>query len=470
MSIPFAWEDDEDQDYESFGSNRPTRRPRPTLVPQPASSPYDGEVGDLDKPGLPIGASVPRRAMSESYDQSGGIGEEPPPPEIAPRLFDPEEGPRPDEPGVPRKPRTALEDLAAHQAFMPQREKPKWWQRVAAGALGGAAGYLNAGGRNRIDVSSGVEGIYSGGYNRDMANWKNEQAGLTTRAKIEAEQAKEAREKEESAAAISSHRAAEARANRPFASPRPVAPPATYEAKLVRDLESPDPAVRANAKAELDQLKAKPARAPGSQQQIIDQLAAAHMAEGDPEEVARDKAVIEYAKQYRTKTEATAAAIPVNAARVGQIGASTASISTGTGIKSRSNEVKRSADKAIADEKTQDPKLAVKNVLDPRFYSDWDQQMRSEVAAEIQRRMDAKKTPKAGGALDTLAEGIRAGTLFTPKGGTAGNEQPVAPTPNANVGPLNVKLKHPQTGEVKRFMLTPQELQEATSKGFIQVQ
>ena len=278
---------------------------------------------------------------------------------------------------------------------MPQREKPKWWQRLAAGALGGAAGYLNAGGRNRIDVEPAIAGIYGGEYNREMGNWQNEQAGLTTRAKIEEQRMEEARKREESAALISYRRAAEARANRPLTPRNPPAPPSTYEAQLVRERESTDPAVRENAQRELDKLKAKSARVPGSQQQIIDQLAAAHMAEGDPEDVARDKAVIEYAKAYRTKTEATAAGIPVDKARVGQIGASTASITTGTGLKSRGAQVKAAADKATADEKKQDPKLAKQNVLDPRFYVDWDQQLRSEVAAEIQRRIDKPKTAGA---------------------------------------------------------------------------
>jgi hypothetical protein len=190
MPSPFVWEGDEDQYDPETGSYR--------TMPKPAGRAV-------------VSFSTPRRVMSESYDQLGGLGEQydpetgsyrtmpsEPTPELptpsGARLFDPEEGPR-DEPGFSpgSKPRTALEDLSAHQGSMPQRQAPKWWQRLAAGALGGAAGYLNAGGRNRIDVDPAIEGIYNGGYNREMGNWQNEQAGLTTRAKIEAEQADDAR-------------------------------------------------------------------------------------------------------------------------------------------------------------------------------------------------------------------------------------------------------------------------------------
>lgn len=54
----------------------------------------------------------------------------------------------------------------------PQQESPKWWQRVAAGAAGGLAGLVNAGGRTHVDPTAAVEGIYGvPEQRRKLSDW-----------------------------------------------------------------------------------------------------------------------------------------------------------------------------------------------------------------------------------------------------------------------------------------------------------
>lgn len=56
----------------------------------------------------------------------------------------------------------------------PVQGKPKMWQRILAGAVGGAAGYVNAGGRVRVDPRGAVEGIYAGNTPFEQEKWDND--------------------------------------------------------------------------------------------------------------------------------------------------------------------------------------------------------------------------------------------------------------------------------------------------------
>lgn len=77
--------------------------------------------------------------------------------------------------------RGAIEKKAAWDQTRPNisDHKPKLWQRLLAGAAGGAAGYVNAGGRVRVDPKA-MESINGSlmrpGYQRDMEAW-GDQAG-----------------------------------------------------------------------------------------------------------------------------------------------------------------------------------------------------------------------------------------------------------------------------------------------------
>jgi len=139
----------------------------------------------------------------DEYDPAVGSYRPPvrrPLPEPTPagaELYDPESGSRALTSFSTPKSRSALEQLGEHQAAIPQTQKPAAWKGILAGALGGAAGYLNAGGRNRIDVEPALEGLRMGDYPRQMQNWQAKERGLEQRAKIEQAQVEEKRKQEE---------------------------------------------------------------------------------------------------------------------------------------------------------------------------------------------------------------------------------------------------------------------------------
>lgn len=77
--------------------------------------------------------------------------------------------------------RGAIEKKAAWDQTRPNisDHKPKLWQRLLAGAAGGAAGYVNAGGRVKVDpkaMQSINDSLMRPGYQRDMEAW-SDQAG-----------------------------------------------------------------------------------------------------------------------------------------------------------------------------------------------------------------------------------------------------------------------------------------------------
>ncbi len=68
--------------------------------------------------------------------------------------------------------RGRLRDINMQQ---PQQPKPKWWQSLAAGAIGGLAGYANAGGQVNINPKAAIGGVLNPGGARRESNWQRKQ-------------------------------------------------------------------------------------------------------------------------------------------------------------------------------------------------------------------------------------------------------------------------------------------------------
>ena len=92
------------------------------------------------------------------------------------------------------------EKLKALEGFRdrPIAGKPKWWQRLAAGAISGAAGYVNAGGRVHVNAGPAVDAIYNGNTPYEQDKWDQEYSRANREAQVEAR---------ENQQAISSYRA-----------------------------------------------------------------------------------------------------------------------------------------------------------------------------------------------------------------------------------------------------------------------
>jgi hypothetical protein len=101
------------------------------------------------------------------------------------------------------------------------------------------------------------EEITDPGYTRDRDSYYEKLAGAKEAATIAEKEARLAADLESERARKASYEAtAEARRASMNQPPKLPAPPSTYEARLVRDLDSPDPAVREAAQKKLDALKA----------------------------------------------------------------------------------------------------------------------------------------------------------------------------------------------------------------------
>lgn len=151
----------------------------------------------------------------------------------------------------------AIDRQRAVEMDRPARPQPKWWQRLAAGAAGAAVGYSKASGHNRdLDVGQVTEGILAPGHRGRLADW----AG-----RVEGARADTGAEKQR-LSTINEIRRIEAEERR--AAGRPTPPPNTYEEKLVRDLSSEDPAIRAAAKDTLHKMKLRDGQ--GDQRIAID--------------------------------------------------------------------------------------------------------------------------------------------------------------------------------------------------------
>ncbi len=70
--------------------------------------------------------------------------------------------------------------LEAAVGAKPKEGQPKWWQRLAAGAAGFGAGYVNADGKNhpQIDASGAVDTIMGGPQKRQrLSDWRDKVSG-----------------------------------------------------------------------------------------------------------------------------------------------------------------------------------------------------------------------------------------------------------------------------------------------------
>ncbi len=76
--------------------------------------------------------------------------------------------------------------------------KPKWWQQLAAGVAGGAAGWTNADGRHhpQIDIGAMTDNLLHPGYQEKLEQWKSRVTPAQTLAEIEARKIKMAQEEQ----------------------------------------------------------------------------------------------------------------------------------------------------------------------------------------------------------------------------------------------------------------------------------
>ncbi len=82
--------------------------------------------------------------------------------------------PAPAAPQQPSEYQTALKALGKIYDQYPQRKAPNWMERVAAGVLGGAAGWSNAARRAApIDIGKTTEGILHPGYESKLQEWQS---------------------------------------------------------------------------------------------------------------------------------------------------------------------------------------------------------------------------------------------------------------------------------------------------------
>lgn len=116
--------------------------------------------------------------------------------------------------------RAAQDAYVAAMKTAPAPDKPKLWQRIAAGAVGGLAGYSNASGTRapQIDPSGAVNAILYPGYGQKLATYERDLAGKKLAAEQEAAGVKAKRDQAESEAKIvrdkAAAKASEARATR----------------------------------------------------------------------------------------------------------------------------------------------------------------------------------------------------------------------------------------------------------------
>ncbi len=118
----------------------------------------------------------------------------------------------------------------------PVNPAPKWYQRLGAAAAGGAAGYVNAAGRARVDAGPAIEGILAPGHKRRLADWQGQVE--TADAAVQGEQQKAAAEERAQMIAAEGElrkrqmvtaEAQLARANRAEQPPAPKPPPPTFQ-------------------------------------------------------------------------------------------------------------------------------------------------------------------------------------------------------------------------------------------------
>ncbi len=240
--------------------------------------------------------------------------------------------------------------------------------------------------------------------------------------------------------------------------PPRLAPPGNEGAYWTRKLDDPNPEVRATAQSKLDEIRrathpnrTPPIRPPSTAQQrmaaVDDAVSSGAIAPEDG--AARKKAIT---------AETQGLIAPRREPRTPQA-------TPGQFSQVSSDKAKRLA---AIDNDTKE--LLEKNGL-TRFVQDPKLQRTPEAQKAIDFIYSEEKKEKQQILDDYDERVVNLGGSISPKAAPRSTATPTPrPTPSTAPGTLNVQLKHPQTGEVKKFALTPQELQEANDKGFIQVQ
>lgn len=168
--------------------------------------------------------------------------------------------------------------------------------------------------------------------------------------------------------------------------------------------------------------------------------------------------------------------VSVGQARIGALGATTGNTNARTENTRVDTEkdrqtlrVRNLADRVIADAPGQDMAVAETNVLNPSYYANLTEQERVSVAAEVRRRKQQAEG-KAREGLGAILGGARPGGIVTPPKprGAGGQDTPPPPPPPAPTR-KKVRLMHPQTGQIRDFELTDEELKDAKRQQFVEV-
>lgn len=149
-------------------------------------------------------------ASADDDDESGPVSPTPPQPEPAmddsgpglswTKRIDPANG-KPIAAPPPSGVDKAATDYEAALGGYPVKPEPKWYQRLAAAAVGGAAGWSNAAGRARpIDAQAVGENILAPGYKSKLESWRSRVVPAQAKLELETQRAGEARKGAESTA------------------------------------------------------------------------------------------------------------------------------------------------------------------------------------------------------------------------------------------------------------------------------
>lgn len=140
-------------------------------------APVDGEP--LDDQNAPVAAS-PNPAAEQAMDDSG--------PNLSwVKSVDPANGKTVSTP-VPSNYDKANANLRDVVAQAPVKSEPKWWERVAAGAAGGLAGWTNAAGRSRpIDIAKVQDNLLAPGYQSKLESWRSRVAPAQAELELESQ-------------------------------------------------------------------------------------------------------------------------------------------------------------------------------------------------------------------------------------------------------------------------------------------
>lgn len=154
------------------------------------------------RPPLPVG--VAKVASSAAAELPEPITDDPPdiplpaPPQQRDLLMN-EPIQRPNLPPPPAAPHVARDAYAVAAAKPLEVEKPKLWQRIAAGAAGGLAGYANASGKApRIDAAPAVDALLNSGTRNKQAAQQRDLYGKKTAADLEEKSEQDATKTRES--------------------------------------------------------------------------------------------------------------------------------------------------------------------------------------------------------------------------------------------------------------------------------